>query len=38
VHVSKLRRKLGERIPGEDRIKAIRSVGYIYTVAQEDKK
>jgi two-component system response regulator CpxR len=38
VHVSKLRRKLGQRIPGEDRIKAIRSVGYIYTVAQEDKK
>jgi two-component system response regulator CpxR len=38
VHVSKLRRKLGERIPGEDRIKAIRSVGYIYTVAQEEKK
>ena len=38
VHVSKLRRKLGERIPGEDRIKAIRSVGYIYTVAQENKK
>lgn len=38
VHVSKLRRKLGERISGEDRIKAIRSVGYIYTVEQEEKK
>ena len=38
VHVSKLRRKLGVRISGEDRIKAIRSVGYIYTVAQEEEK
>jgi two-component system response regulator CpxR len=38
VHVSKLRRKLGERNPGEERIKTIRSVGYIYTVAQEEKK
>jgi len=37
VHISTLRRKLGERSSGEDRIKSIRTVGYIYTVATEDK-
>jgi len=31
VHVSKLRRKLGPQSSGEERIKSIRSVGYIYT-------
>jgi DNA-binding response OmpR family regulator len=31
VHVSKLRRKLGLQSSGEERIKSIRSVGYIYT-------
>ncbi|MET0753778.1 MAG: response regulator [Pyrinomonadaceae bacterium] len=32
MHISNLRKKLGERADGEDRIKTIRSVGYIYTV------
>jgi DNA-binding response OmpR family regulator len=31
VHVSKLRRKLGPQSSGGERIKSIRSVGYIYT-------
>ena len=31
MHISKLRRKLGVRRDGDDRIKTIRSVGYIYT-------
>jgi two-component system, OmpR family, response regulator CpxR len=32
MHISKLRRKLGPRAAGEERIKSIRSVGYIYTL------
>ncbi len=32
MHISKLRRKLGPRAGGEERIKTIRSVGYIYTL------
>lgn len=32
MHVSNLRKKLGTRKNGEERIKTIRSVGYIYTV------
>ena len=32
MHISNLRRKLGARPDGSDRIKTIRSVGYIYTV------
>ncbi len=32
MHISNLRRKLGERADGEERIKTIRSVGYIYTL------
>ena len=32
MHISKLRRKLGPRHDGEERIKTIRSVGYIYTL------
>ncbi len=32
MHVSNLRKKLGERRDGTERIKTIRSVGYIYTV------
>jgi two-component system, OmpR family, response regulator CpxR len=32
MHISNLRKKLGEREGGEERIKTIRSVGYIYTV------
>ena len=31
VHVSKLRRKLGPQASGQERIKSIRSVGYVYT-------
>lgn len=32
MHISKLRRKLGPRSAGDERIKSIRSVGYIYTL------
>ncbi len=32
MHISNLRKKLGLRTDGTDRIKTIRSVGYIYTV------
>jgi two-component system response regulator CpxR len=32
MHISNLRKKLGERGDGSERIKTIRSVGYIYTV------
>ena len=32
MHISNLRKKLGPRADGGDRIKTIRSVGYIYTV------
>lgn len=32
MHVSNLRKKLGPRADGGDRIKTVRSVGYIYTV------
>lgn len=32
MHISNLRKKLGPRDDGTDRIKTIRSVGYIYTV------
>lgn len=31
MHVSKLRRKLGDRADGEERIKTVRGSGYIYT-------
>lgn len=32
MHISNLRKKLGERSDGDERIKTIRSVGYIYTI------
>jgi len=32
MHVSKVRRKLGERAGGDERIKTVRGVGYIYTL------
>jgi two-component system, OmpR family, response regulator CpxR len=32
MHISKLRRKLGDRPDGDERIKTIRGVGYIYTL------
>jgi two-component system, OmpR family, response regulator CpxR len=38
VHVSKLRRKLGLQSSGEERIKSIRSVGYIYTALAQMEK
>jgi two-component system response regulator CpxR len=34
MHISNLRKKLGPRPDGSDRIKTIRSVGYIYTVKE----
>jgi two-component system, OmpR family, response regulator CpxR len=33
MHVSNLRKKLGNRPDGHERIKTVRSVGYIYTIA-----
>src|SRR5580700_5944498 len=38
VHVSKLRRKLGLQSSGEERIKSVRSVGYIYTARAQMEK
>jgi two-component system, OmpR family, response regulator CpxR len=38
VHVSKLRRKLGPQVSGQERIKSIRSVGYIYTAQAQMEK
>jgi len=38
VHVSKLRRKLGPQASGQERIKSIRSVGYIYTATAQMEK
>ena len=32
MHISNLRKKLGPRKDGSERIKTIRSVGYIYTI------
>ena len=32
MHISNLRKKLGPRLDGTERIKTVRSVGYIYTV------
>jgi len=34
MHVSNLRKKLGRRADGENRIKTIRSVGYIYALSE----
>ncbi len=36
VHVSSLRKKLGHKIGDRERIKTVRSVGYLYTRAQEE--
>ncbi len=35
MHISNLRKKIGTRDDGSDRIKTIRSVGYIYTLPNE---
>ena len=32
MHISNLRKKLGHRDDGSERIKTVRSVGYIYTL------
>ncbi len=32
THISRLRRKLGPHPSGEERIKTVRGIGYIYTV------
>ena len=36
VHVSSLRKKLGSKYQGVDRIRSIRSVGYMYSLPRED--
>lgn len=36
VHVSSLRKKLGHNIANRERIKTIRSVGYLYTLSHQD--
>ena len=36
VHVSSLRKKLGHNIDNRERIKTIRSVGYLYTIAHQE--
>ena len=38
VHVSRLRRKLGTLPTGQERIKSVRSVGYLYAAPQEVEK
>ena len=35
MHISKLRRKLGGRANGEERIKTVRSAGYVYTLPSD---
>ena len=37
VHVSKLRKKLGERVDDRERIKTVRGVGYIYTTPESSE-
>jgi DNA-binding response OmpR family regulator len=37
VHVSKLRKKLGERVDERERIKTVRGVGYIYTTPESSE-
>jgi two-component system response regulator CpxR len=37
VHVSNLRKKLGPLPDGSDRIKAVRSVGYLYVLVEKAK-
>jgi two-component system response regulator CpxR len=35
VHVSSLRKKLGYKHPGMERIKSVRGVGYLYLLSQD---
>ena len=37
MHVSNLRKKLGYHKDGSERIKSIRSVGYLYSLDQSEK-
>ena len=37
THVSNLRKKLGHQVNGAERIKTVRSVGYIYVASEETK-
>lgn len=37
VHISSLRKKLGQEREGVERIKAVRGIGYLYSQAHEDK-
>jgi DNA-binding response OmpR family regulator len=37
VHVSKLRKKLGEKVEDRERIKTVRGVGYIYTTPESSE-
>ena len=38
MHVSNLRKKLGPHKNGSERIKSIRSVGYLYTSLEKSEK
>jgi two-component system response regulator CpxR len=38
VHVSKLRKKLGEQVNGVDRIKTLRGVGYLYAAPETQER
>ena len=35
VHLSRIRKKLGRRFAGNDRIKTVRGIGYIYTIVMK---
>jgi two-component system response regulator CpxR len=37
VHISKLRKKLGEMVSGAERIKTVRGAGYLYALPSEQK-
>jgi len=37
VHVSSLRKKLGHKIKGMERIKTVRGIGYLYALSEKDK-
>ena len=38
VHISKLRKKLGEMINGGERIKTVRGAGYLYALPAAEQK
>lgn len=37
VHISSLRKKLGHKVKGIERIKTIRGIGYMYAIPEKDK-